>query len=118
MSEVPAPTPPRRLSARGWVIFVVAGIAVVVAAVYGIRGLTQSPIVSTSNGVTTITGTWEPYSCTAGSACEGYVTAGARSVFVVFPSGCAAPARASTVTLQGRQDTTLGSGAYRAAGCA
>lgn len=116
MSDVPAPVAPRRLSARGWVIFVVAAIAVVVAAFVGIRGLTQSPIISTVEGVTTISGTWEPYSCTP-SVCEGYVSAGARSVFIVFPSGCAAPVRASTITVEGRKDTTLGNNAYRTTGC-
>ena len=117
MTEAPAPAPPRRLSVRGWVIFIVAGVAVIIAAVVGVHGLTESPIVSTDNGITTMSGTWEPYSCTA-SVCEGYITAGARSVFVVFPQGCAEPSRAATITVMGRQDTTLGNNSYRALACA
>ena len=117
MAEVPAPIPPRRLSARGWVIFIVAGLAVIIAAYVGVSGLLRSPIVSTTNGVTTISGTWEPYTCTA-MECQGYITAGGTSVFVVFPKGCPEPTRGATISVDGRQDTTLGSSSYRANACA
>ena len=115
---VAAERPTRRLSARGWVIFVVAAVAVVIAAVVGIRGLLADPIESVAaNGTATLHGTWEPYTCTA-SSCRGYLTAGARSVFIVFPSGCAAPVRGADITVQGRRDTSLGTDSYRATACA
>jgi hypothetical protein len=110
--------PARRLSRRGWVIFVVAAVAVVAAAVVGIRGLLASPVESVAgNGVAVLHGTWEPYSCDA-HLCQGYVTAGARSVFVVLAAGCPEPARASEVTITGKPDPSLGGGSYRSEGCA
>ncbi|MHB8719467.1 MAG: hypothetical protein ACYDAC_11340 [Candidatus Dormibacteria bacterium] len=116
MSLAPRQPSSPRLSRRGWTTFAVAAVAVVVAAVVGVRGLLATPIVGTSNGITTISGTWEPYSCNL-SRCQGYVTAGARSVFVVFPPGCPGPSRAVEVTVQGRRDATLGSNSYRAISC-
>ena len=71
------------------------------------------------NGVgdtTTLHGSFEPYRCTR-DRCEGYVQAGARSVFVRFPDGCPPPARASQVTIRARAARDLGSAAYRALGC-
>jgi hypothetical protein len=109
--------PARRLSRRGRVTFMVAALAVIAAAVVGIRGLLASPIESVAHGTATLHGTWEPYSCDA-HLCEGYVTAGARSVFVVLATGCPEPARAAEVTLSGRLDPSLGSGSYRSVGCA
>ncbi len=93
-------------------------MAVLVAAVVGIRGLAASPIQSVgADGTATLHGTWEPYSCDA-HACQGYVQAGARSVFVLLPSGCPEPQRAADVTVRGRVDATLGSGSYRGTTCA
>ena len=51
-------------------------------------------------------------------ACQGYVQAGARSVFIVLASGCPQPQRAADITIKGRPDTSLGKGSYRATGCA
>ena len=108
----------RRLSRRGWVIFVVAALAVIAAAVVGIRGLLASPVESVgAGGITVLHGTWEPYSCDP-HLCQGYVTAGARSVFVVLAAGCREPARDAEVTVSGRPDPALGSGSYRSVGCA
>lgn len=103
---------------RGRVIFIVAALAVIAAAVVGVRGLLASPIESVgAGGITLLHGTWEPYSC-GPHLCQGYVTAGARSVFVVLAAGCPEPARAADVTVSGRLDPSLGSGSYRAVGCA
>jgi hypothetical protein len=114
-------TPPRttrRVSARGLVIFAIAVAAVVVAAVVGIRGLMATPIESVAaDGTATLHGTWEPYSCDA-HACQGYVQAGGRSVFIVLPSGCPEPSRASEVTVRARADASLGTASYRVIGCA
>jgi hypothetical protein len=108
---------PRRLSRRGLVIFVLAIVAVVIATVIGVRGLLSSPIESVAaDGTTTVHGTWEPYSCDA-HTCEGYVQAGARSVFVVLRPGCPQPKRAADITVRGRPDTSLGTGSYRAVDC-
>jgi hypothetical protein len=107
----------RRISARGLVIFVVAAVAVIIAAVVGVRGLLASPIESVAaDGIATLHGTWEPYSCDA-HACQGYVQAGARSVFVVLPTGCPQPHRAAEITVTGRLEASLGSGSYRATAC-
>ena len=108
----------RGLSRRGLLIFLVAAVAVVVAAVVGVQGLLASPIESVAaDGTATLHGTWEPYSCDV-HACQGYVQAGARSVFVVLPSSCAHPQRAALVTVKARRDSALGSGSYRASDCA
>ena len=108
----------RRVSRRGLVIFVVALAAVVIAAVVGVRGLLASPIESVAaDGTATLHGTWEPYSCDA-RTCQGYVQAGARSVFIVLANGCPQPQRAADITVHGRPDSALGKGAYRATGCA
>ncbi|HSP65837.1 MAG TPA: hypothetical protein VLO10_06570 [Candidatus Deferrimicrobium sp.] len=114
-----APKPTiRSISRRGLVIFLVAAVAVVIAAVVGFRGLAASPIQSVGpDGTATLHGTWEPYSCDA-NACEGYVQAGARSVFIVLPARCAHPQRAADITVTGRLDATLGTGSYRATACA
>jgi hypothetical protein len=112
----PEPTP-RRVSRPGLAIFIVAVIAVAVAAVVGVSGLLRSPIESVApNGTATLHGTWEPYSCDA-HACEGYVQAGARSVFVVLRPGCPQPQRAADITVRGTPDSSLGSGSYRAVAC-
>ncbi len=112
----PGPTT-RAISRRGLLIFVVAAAAVIIAAVVGVRGLTASPIVSVAaDGTTTLRGTWEPYSCDA-NACQGYVQAGARSVFIVLPTACPQPRRAADITIKGHLDASLGNGSYRATTC-
>jgi hypothetical protein len=119
MATIPvAPKPTARaISRRGFVIFVVAALAVIIAAVVGVRGLTASPIQSVAaDGTATLHGTWEPYSCDA-HACQGYVQAGARSVFIVLPDSCPHPLRASDITVKARPDASLGSGSYRATTC-
>lgn len=117
VDEAPAQTPMRRVSRRGVLVFVVAGLAVIAAAIFGVRGLLASPVVSTrADGTATLQGTWEPYSCGV-NLCEGYVQAGARSVFVVLRSGCPRPPRAADITVDARLDRTLGSASYRATTC-
>jgi hypothetical protein len=104
---------------RRWGIITIgiAVVAVIAAAIVGTTGLVQNPVKSTSSSGTTIAGTFEPYDC--GPNCvEGYVTAGARSVFVIFPSNCREPARGSNINVQGVLDPTQGSAAYRVANCA
>jgi hypothetical protein len=108
----------RRVSRRGAAIFVVAAIAIAIATVVGVRGLLSSPIETVAAGGTaTLHGVWEPYSCDA-RVCQGYVQAGARSVFVVLRAGCPHPPRAADITVTGRLDPALGSGSYRATACA
>lgn len=95
---------------------VVAGVAVLAGAIWGVRGLFGNPIRGTdAAGVTTIQGTWEPFTC--GSPCIGNIQDGGRSVTVILPSGCAEPARAATVTVHGRLDTSQGNGTYRGTDC-
>jgi hypothetical protein len=112
--------------ATGWRRYRQAGIAVVVIAVLGIAaafvigvtGLFADPLKSVSgNGTATLEGSFEPYQCNA-TACEGYIQAGARSVFVRFPDGCPAPARAARITVVGKPAPDLGNGSYRAESCA
>jgi len=95
----------------------IAVITVIAAAIVGTTGLVQNPVQSSSGSGTTITGTFEPYDC--GPSCvEGYVTAGARSVFVIFPTNCPEPARGSNINVRGTLDPSQGSAAYRVAKCA
>ena len=92
-------------------------VAVAIALVVGISGLTGNPVGATdASGVTTLHGEFEPFDCGAGCV-RGYLQAGGRSVFVLFPSGCAAPARAVSVTVSGRLDTNQGKASYQATGC-
>jgi hypothetical protein len=110
--------PARRLSRKGMGLFIVAVVAVVIATVVGVRGLLASPVVSVgSDGVATLQGTWEPYSCDA-HLCQGYLQAGSRSVFVVFPAGCPQPQRAADLIVTARPDPGLGVGSYAVIGCA
>jgi hypothetical protein len=108
----------RRISRRGLVIFVVAALAVIAATVVGVRGLLATPIESVAaDGTATLHGSWEPYTCNP-QLCQGYVQAGGRSVFIVLPPGCPQPQRAANITVSGRLDKSLGTGSYRATGCA
>lgn len=96
-------------------VLVVGVVVVGVLSVVGFTGLFANPVKSVnSDGTTTLSGTFEPYVC--GSAdCDGYISAGARSVFVVFPHGCVPPARGTNITVNGRLASDLGSASYRTA---
>jgi hypothetical protein len=97
---------------------IVAVLVVIALFVVGFTGLFDNPVQSTAaDGVATIKGTFEPYQCSA-TACDGYVQAGARSVFVQFPANCPTPAANSTITVTGKPAPDLGSGSYRATACA
>ena len=99
-------------------VVVIAILAVIAAFVVGFTGLFATPVQSVnSDGTTTLHGTFEPYQCSAVS-CDGYIQAGARSVFVQFPPHCPPPVRGSTITVVGRPAPDLGNAAYRATGCA
>jgi hypothetical protein len=99
-------------------LVVVALLAVAAALVVGIGGLTANPVRSVDrSGVATLEGTFEPYSC-GSSSCNGYVQAGARSVFVQFPAHCPPPRRGAGVTVTARSAHDLGPGSYRATRCA
>jgi hypothetical protein len=97
---------------------VLAVVAIVVLFVVGFTGLFANPVKSAnSNGTTTLSGTFEPYLCNS-TACDGYISAGARSVFIVFPKDCAPPARGANITVAGKLAPDLGSASYRATACA
>jgi hypothetical protein len=107
----------RRRPLWGVPVVVVAVIAVGVLFVVGFTGLFANPVKGVNpDGTTTLSGGFEPYQCTR-TACDGYVQAGARSVFVVFPPDCAPPQRGATITVFGRPAADLGSGSYRATAC-
>ncbi|MGA7987278.1 MAG: hypothetical protein WCB51_02645 [Candidatus Dormiibacterota bacterium] len=99
-------------------VLVVAVVAIVVLFVVGFTGLFANPVKSVnSNGTTTLSGTFEPYVCTS-TSCDGYISAGARSVFIVFPRDCTPPPRGADITVEGRPAPDLGSASYRATACA
>ncbi len=107
----------RRRPAWGIPVVVVAVVVVVALLVVGVTGLFANPVKGVNaDGTTTLSGTFEPYQCNA-TSCDGYIQAGARSVFVQFPHGCAAPVRGSTITVRGRPAPDLGSASYRATAC-
>ena len=63
-------------------IAVIAVVAIVVLFVVGFTGLFANPVRSVSvDGTATLSGSFEPYQCGA-TSCDGYISAGARSVFV------------------------------------
>ena len=117
--DVPAPAAWwRRYQRTGVAVVAIAVVGIVVAFVVGVSGLFSNPVKSTnSDGTTTLQGTWEPYACGNGS-CEGYMQAGARSVFVRFPNSCPVPVRESQIVVTGRVAPDLGNASYRATGCA
>jgi hypothetical protein len=117
-ATVESPPPPvRRRPAWALPAVVLAFLAVAAAAVVGVRGLLGDPVVAVApDGSATISGSWEPVDCGAGCV-QGYVQAGARSVFVRLPAACAAPGREAHVTLRGRPDRGLGTHAYLALAC-
>ena len=98
-------------------IAVIAVVAIVVLFVVGFTGLFANPVRSVSvDGTATLSGSFEPYQCGA-TSCDGYISAGARSVFVVFPRGCTPPARGATITVTGKSAPDLGNASYRATAC-
>lgn len=116
--DVPAPAARwRRYRRTGIAVVAVAIVGIVVAFFVGVTGLFANPVKGTNkDGTTTLQGAFEPYQCGNG-ACEGYVQAGARSVFVVLPKGCQTPVRDSQVSVIGRLAPDLGNGSYRATSC-
>jgi hypothetical protein len=97
-------------------LVVVAVVVVIAAAVWGIRGLFGDPVRGTdAAGITTIEGSFEPYSC--GRPCVGYVQAGGRSVGVILPAGCPSPAREEQIRVLGRLDPSQGKATYVATAC-
>jgi hypothetical protein len=99
-------------------VLVLAVVAIVVLFVIGFTGLFANPVKSVnSNGTTTLSGTFEPYLCSS-TSCDGYISAGARSVFIVFPKDCTPPARGANITVDGKAAPDLGSASYRATACA
>jgi hypothetical protein len=98
-------------------VVIIAVLAIAAALIVGITGLLADPLRSVNaDGTSTLQGTFEPYQCDR-SSCDGYVQAGARSVFVQFPRGCA-PARGSRITVVARPAPDLGKASYRATACA
>jgi hypothetical protein len=107
----------RRRPFWGVPVVVVAAVVIVVLFVVGFTGLFANPVRSvSSDGTATLSGSFEPYQCGAAS-CDGYISAGARSVFVVFPRGCGAPGRGATITVTGKPARDLGNASYRATAC-
>jgi hypothetical protein len=101
----------------GLPVVVIAVVVIVVLFVVGFSGLFANPVKSVSStGITTLSGSFEPYQC-GSTTCDGYISAGARSVFVVFPRGCTPPARAATITITGKAAPDLGNASYRATAC-
>lgn len=121
-APIDAPAAPatgwRRYRRVGIPVVIVAILGIVAAFVVGVSGLFADPVKSVSgNGTATLEGSFEPYQCNA-TTCEGYIQAGARSVFVRFPDECPVPARAAHITVVGKPARDLGNGSYRAEGCA
>ena len=111
-------TEARRRRRLGLIVVPLAIAAVVAAFVIGVLGLLANPVKGgNADGTTTLQGTFEPYQCTA-AQCDGYVQAGARSVFVQFPASCNPPARGTQITVTARPARDLGNGSYRATRCA
>lgn len=117
MAAVEVPATIRRRPVWGVPIVVVAVVVIIVLFVVGFTGLLANPVKSVgAGGVATLTGNFEPYICN-NTSCDGYVSAGARSVFVVFPPGCAPPARDATITVIGKPAPDLGNASYRTTAC-
>ncbi|MFZ0127930.1 MAG: hypothetical protein WB808_15940 [Candidatus Dormiibacterota bacterium] len=107
----------RRRPVWGVPVVVLAVLVIAVLFVVGFTGLFANPVRSVApDGTTTLSGSFEPYQCNS-TSCDGYISAGARSVFIVFPRGCAPPARASTITVTGKAAPDLGNASYRATTC-
>ncbi len=109
----------RRVPRWAFPVVVIAVLAVTAAFVVGMLGLFANPVKSVSvDGTTTLAGTFEPYQCPSAQSCDGYVQAGARSVFVQLPVGCTPPQRGTQITVTARPAPGLGPGSYRATRCA
>jgi hypothetical protein len=107
----------RRRPMWGLPVVVIALVVIVVLFVVGFTGLFANPVKSVSaDGLATLSGSFEPYLCNS-TTCDGYISAGARSVFVVFPRGCAPPVRDSNITVTGKPAPDLGNASYRATAC-
>jgi hypothetical protein len=114
---VEAASTPRRRPVWGLPVVVIAVAVIVILFVVGFTGLFSNPVKSVNaDGVATLSGTFEPYQCDS-TTCDGYISAGARSVFVVFPRGCAPPTRGAAITVSGKSAPDLGSASYRATAC-
>jgi len=112
-----AGAPQRRRPAWALPVVILAIVAIAVALVIGLRGLTGDPVRSTAaDGTAILSGTYQPVSCDSGCI-QGYVQAGARSVFVELPRGCPAPQRDQQITVAAKPDTSLGKHAYLAIAC-
>jgi hypothetical protein len=110
---------PARKQRPAWSIpvLVVSVVAIIVLFVVGFTGLFANPVKGTNDhGITTLSGTFEPYICNS-TSCDGYISAGARSVFVVFPKNCPQPERGGNITVDGELAPDLGSASYRASAC-
>jgi hypothetical protein len=111
------PATPRRRPVWGVPVVVIAVVVIAVLFVVGFTGLFANPVKSTNaDGTATLSGSFEPYTCNS-TSCDGYISAGARSVFIVFPAGCTPPARDATITVTGKPAPSLGNAAYRATAC-
>ncbi len=114
---VDEPAPKRKRPVWSVPVLVVGVIAVGVLFVVGFTGLFANPVKSVNaNGTTTLAGTFEPYICGTVN-CDGYISAGARSVFVVFPHGCTPPERGADITVKAKSAPDLGKASYRATAC-
>jgi hypothetical protein len=117
-AAVAEPEAARRRPVWGIPVVVVAVVVIVVLFVVGFTGLFANPVKSVSaDGTATLSGSFEPYVCNS-TTCDGYISAGARSVFVVFPPRCAPPSRGATITVTGKPAPELGNASYRATACA
>lgn len=117
-ATVEAASPPRRRPVWGVPVVGIALALIAILFVVGFTGLFSNPVKSVNaNGVATLSGSFEPYQCDH-TSCDGYISAGARSVFVVFPRGCAPPARGAAITVSGTSAPDLGNASYRATACA
>jgi hypothetical protein len=111
------PAPRSRRPVWSIPVVVIALLVIVVLFVVGFTGLFANPVKSVGpDGSTTLSGSFEPYQC-GSTSCDGYISAGARSVFIVFPRGCTPPARGSIVTVTGKAAPDLGNASYRATAC-
>jgi len=114
----PASAQGRRKPPWALLAVVLALAAVAAASVVGVIGLTGNPVKTVGRGgIATLQGAFEPYQCNL-DACDGYIQAGGRSVFVQFPPGCRPPERGVQITVRGRSAPDLGTAAYRATRCA
>ncbi|MGA8522978.1 MAG: hypothetical protein WB807_07980 [Candidatus Dormiibacterota bacterium] len=116
-ADAGVPVPVRHRPFWGLPVVVIAVVAIVALFVVGFTGLFANPVKSVNpDGTATLSGSFEPYQCSRVS-CDGYISAGARSVFVVFPRGCTPPVRGGTIRVAGKPAPDLGNASYRATVC-